>query len=217
MSRLPAAARTLVSSASRSPTAAVLGLVDTSHYTDTGGSGADDTSLSTSLEAASRKSVVLYRRALKDIPNMRKNFNIFEDSAFVRNTIREQFERHRLVSDPKIVDMLVFKADQELREIREQWKSRHHVYAYLYRYSEKVMREAAARRLQSGKSDGKDEALNDWRRRGLVPNEIITWPMFLRWKHEEDAKFNAFALEHNLFTSQQLDRNSNASSRCAIM
>lgn len=151
---------------------------------------------------------------------MRKNFTIIEDKAFVQACIRDLFERHKEVSDPKIVDMLVFKALQELREIREQWKSRHHVYGYIHAYMEKVIREEAARKVveQTGGVDEKrNEVLRAWKARGLVPNEIQTWAQYLRWKDEEDAKFNVFAVDNKLFTHEQLERNAKAQSSCTIM
>ncbi|KAI0557544.1 Complex 1 LYR protein [Gracilaria domingensis] len=217
MSRLPALSRALSSQAPRArPTVAGV-RVDASHYTDTGGSGDDATALSASLEEASQNAVRLYRNALKDVPDMRKNFNIVEDAALVRHTIRDLFEKHDAVTDPKIIDMLVFKGWQELREIREQWKGRHHIYGYIQSYTEKLMREEAARSAQQAGVQGKDDLLALWRSRGLVPNELVTWPVFLKWKQDEDAKFHAFAVDHKLFTSEQLNRNSHASSQCTIM
>lgn len=230
-SRVPAAGSSLLSRALSSTAAAARtraaiagSRVDTTTYTDTGGSGADSTALSSSLEEASAKAVVAYRAALRDIPAMRQNFTIIEDKAFVKACIRDLFERHADVSDVKIVDMLVFKAMQELREIREQWKSRHHVYAYIHAYAEKTFKEEAARKVTErigaaglGQDEKRNETLRLWRSRQLIPAEIQTWPQYLRWKEEEDAKFNAFAVDNKLFTQQQLERNAAAQSSCSIM
>lgn len=187
-------------------------------YTSTGGSGEDSTTLSSSLQEASRKAVAAYRAALKDIPDMRRNFTIVEDESYVQRVIRDNFERHRDVTDPKIVDMLVFKATQELREIREQWKSRYHVYSYMQRYSEKLMREEFSRQTGAADpSDRREQILSGWRDKGLVPPELLTWPMFERWREEEDVKFRAFALQNKIFSEEQLDRNTTKSSSCTIM
>lgn len=192
--------------------------VDTSAYTATGGSGADSTALSKSLEEASKKSIRVYRMALRDIPAMRRNFTIMEDKSFVTAVIRENFERHRNITDPKIIDMLIFKATQELREIREQWKSRHHIYSYIQRYTDKLLREELIHRASHTDLTGqREKMLADWRDRGLVPAEINTWDMFLHWKSNEDTKFRNFVLENKLFTSDQLDRNAKASSSCSVM
>lgn len=215
MSRVPALARAM-STAPRRTSVAGMRAEMQSRYTDTGGSGLDATHLSSTLEEASAKARSVYRTALRDIPEMRKNFTIVEDAPFVRATIRELFERHSAVTDPKIADMLTFKAVQELREIREQWKSRHHVYAYIHQYAEKLLKEAARRSATAGGED-LEELLRGWRERGLVPAEIMNWGMFERWREEEDTKFRAFAVENKLFTEEQLDRNAGASSSCTIM
>lgn len=198
--------------------------MDTTTYTDTGGSGADSTALSSDLAEASAKAVAAYRTALRDVPSMRKNFTILEDKIFLTACIRDLFERHADVTDPKIVDMLVFKAIQELREISEQWKSRHHVYGYIHAYMEKVLKEEAARKVTEetdfdglGMDEQRNDILRAWKNRQLIPPEIQTWAQFLRWKEEEDAKFNAFAVDNKLFTQQQLERNAKAQSTCTIM
>lgn len=216
--RLPPMTRMLSTSASR-PSFAVAGMrADKVVTTATGGSGADSTVLSASMAEASLKAKAAYRTALRDIPDMRRNFTIMEDAQYVTAVIRDNFERHRMVSDPKIVDMLVFKASQELREIREQWKSRHHVYSYIARFAEKKLREDLAERAMDTNSSGRrEDMLRQWRERGLVPTEIVTWPMFTRWRAEEDAKFRVFAVENKLFSEEQLDRNEKAASGCTIM
>lgn len=192
--------------------------VDTSMYTSTGGSGYDSTTLSSSLQEASRKAVSVYRTALRDIPHMRRNFTIMEDSKFIAGVIRDNFEQHRRVTDPKIIDMLVFKAIQELREIREQWKTRTHVYSYIHRYSEKQIRDEIARSVgPTDSSDRRQQILRDWQQRGLIPNEVTSWPLFVRWKRDEDEKFRNFAIDHKLFSSDQLDRNASTSSSCSVM
>lgn len=142
-----------------------------------------------------------------------------EDHSYVVSVIRDNFEQHRGVTNPKIVDMLVFKASQELGEIRQQWKSRHHVYGYIQRYTEKLLREELVKRSQSSDtSDRREQMLADWRARGLVPVELVTWPMFTKWKADEDEKFRSFALDNKLFSTEQLERNSaQPKSSCTIM
>lgn len=185
-------------------------------YTDTGGSGLDSTALSSNLAEASAKAVAAYRQALRGIPDMRKNFTILENKEFVAQCIRDLFERHEHVTDPKVVDMLVFKAKQELREIAEQWKSRHHVYGYIHRYSEKVFRENAKQKLKEG-GGGREELLRAWRDRGLVPAEVLTWGHFEKWREEEDEKFKAFVEDNHVFEKGVLERNASTPSGCSVM
>lgn len=197
---------------------AVPGVVNTSAYTATGGTGHDATALSSSLEEASRKAVAVYRASLRSIPDMRRNFTIMEDASFLTAVIRDSFERHRGITDPKIVDMLVFKAVQELREIREQWKSRTHLNSYIHRYTDKLLRQELVHKASTlDSSDSRDQMLHQWRDRGLVPHEIASWPMFTRWSDEQDLKFRNFAVDNKLFSDQQLERNANSSSSCIIM
>lgn len=221
---LSTAASSTSSQASRGRLAAVTGMrVDAGSYTATGGSGQDATSLSSSYEEASAKTRAIYRQALRDIPEMRRNFSIMEDKKIVMQVVRDLFERHKHVSDPKIIDMLVFKSLQELREIREQWKSRHHVYSYIQRFSEKELRQQAAEKLEQDPafSDSHDrrqlQMLSDWRNSGLVPQEVFTWSHFLKWKQEEDEKFKNFAIEKKLFSKDELERNANSKQSCAMM
>lgn len=149
---------------------------------------------------------------------MRRNFTIMEDSKFVAAVIRDNFEQHRRITDPKIIDMLVFKAIQELREIREQWKTRTHVYSYIHQYSEKLLRDEMTHKAASADtSDRRLQILHDWQQRGLVPPEIASWPMFLRWKRDEDEKFRNFAIDQKLFSSDELERNASKTSSCSVM
>lgn len=216
-SRVPiqaALTRTLSTAQRRAPIAG--SRVDTSGYTDTGGSGLDATALSSNLHEASAKAVAMYRHALRDIPAMRKNFVIIEDESVVQQCIRDLIERHADVTDPKVVDMLVFKGRQELTEIKEQWKSRHHVYGYIQRYTEKMLREEAGKKMKLGEGD-KEDMLQAWRDRGLVPEEIVTWGHYQRWRHEEEGKFRAFAEDNGVFEKGVLQRNASATTGCSVM
>lgn len=194
-------------------------------FTDTGGSGRDATSLSSSESEASMKVHALYRDALRGIGEIRKNYSIVEDAQLVRDVIRDAFERYPHVSDTKIVDMLVFKGRQEIDEILAQWKGRHHVYQYIHSYEEKMLRHEAALKAEEGMAEGNRDEMHDakhlsmlktWRERGLIPNEIESWAQYLRWKEEEDNKFQHFAIDAGLFTTDQLEAN-RKTSQCSVM
>lgn len=209
--------RSMSSVGSARTRAAVAGSrVDTTTYTDTGGSGLDSTTLSSTMEEASAKAVATFREALRDIPSMRANFSIIESEQTVRKCIRELFDKHADVEDPKVVDMLVFKARQELREIREQWKSRHHVYGYIQRFTEMILRDELKKRIGDGDTD-KEDMLRGWRDRGLVPQTVLSWGQYERWKEEEEVKFKTFAEENKVFSKEVLERNAAASQSCTIM
>lgn len=197
--------------------------IDLQHVTDTGGSGLDNTALSGSLEEASAKAVATYRDILRGIPDMRENFTVIETEAYCRRVVRHMFDRHAGLSDPKVVDMLVFKARQEAGEIRQQWKSRYHVYQHINAYKDEMRRAHAVEVSRSHASEG-DRAdarraglVAMWKERGLIPAEIDSWEQYAHWKAEEDEKFEAFALDNRIFTREQLERNDRAKSQCAIM
>jgi NADH dehydrogenase (ubiquinone) 1 alpha subcomplex subunit 6 len=206
--------------------------VDTSsRYTDTGGSGLDATALSASPEHQAAEVRALYRTALREIPSIRVNYTIVEDESFVGALIRDLFTVKRDVSDPKIVDMLIFKAKQELGEIRSQFKGRHQVGVYFRNYHDKLAQQAAARlsaaaaaeheESDSGgaavSEDAKQTMLASWRQRGLVPADIVTWAQYEHWKADEDEKHAHFAVDANFFSPETLQVNSRARSQCSVM
>lgn len=192
------------------------------HVTDTGGSGLDATSLSGSLEEAHSKAVTTYREILRDIPAMRENFTIIEDEQYLRRVIRYLFDRHANISDPKIIDMMVFKARQEAGEIRNQWKSRYHVYQHINAYRDEQVRQKAMElaRVHAHSEGGgarRQRLVDGWKARGLVPAEIDSWEQYEHWKADEDGKFALFANQHAIFTPEQLERNEKAKNQCVVM
>lgn len=182
--------------------------------TDTGGSGRDSTALSSSLEEARVSAVRIYREILRDIPSMRENFSIVEDRDYLTRVVRALFERHGEITDPKVIDMLVFKARQEAGEIRNQWKSRTHVIKYVTEFHELEKREALAAKSPADKI--KEARLAKWRSEGLVPNDIETWVQYEHWQSDEDEKFVKFAEEQKLFTREQIERNNQNKSQCVM-
>jgi hypothetical protein len=196
--------------------------VDTSgRYTDTGGSGLDSTSPSRSGAERGARARALYRAALRDVDNTRINFTVVEDAAFVRSLIRDLFERTRNVPDAKVADMLLFKANQELGEIRNQYKGRSHVGQYINAYHAKLAAEAAAAEAAGGDGDAGADArqrmVDGWSARGLVPKDVRTWPQYERWKNEDEARFAEFAAEKGLFTRDELRANADAKAQCSVM
>ncbi|KAK1870052.1 hypothetical protein I4F81_012515 [Pyropia yezoensis] len=124
----PMAATTVAGAVTRSR---ISGSAAKAAYTQTGGSGREATPLSGSFAEARSRVLNLYRTSIRDIPEMRKNYNLNETPALIRDCIRAQFEMHAGVRDAKVLDMLVFKGRQNIDEIRAQWKGRHQVTAFL--------------------------------------------------------------------------------------
>lgn len=208
-------------------------------YTQTGGSGREATPLSGSLAEARSRVLNLYRTSIRDIPEMRKNYNLNETPALIRDCIRAQFEMHAGVRDAKVLDMLVFKGRQNIDEIRAQWKGRHQVTAVLLAHEAALLREAAASEaaaaVAAGAASGdggaaaaavatgeaREAALREWAELELVPPSVATWPQFLRWQAEQDGKFEAWAVgEKGLFSEAELAANkahAEKTSGCSIM
>jgi len=207
-------------------------------YTQTGGSGREATPLSGSFAEARGRVLNLYRLGLRDIPEMRKNYNLNESPALIRDTLREQFEMHADVRDAKVLDMLVFKGRQNIDEIRAQWKGRHQVTALLLAFEQKQLRAAAAAEAAAAlrgdagaggaaaaaaaaAGEAQEAQLRAWKELELVPPSVGTWPQFVRWQAEQDAKFEAWAVkEKGLFTEAELAANkahAEKSAGCTIM
>jgi len=86
--------------------------------------------VSRSLPEASRGSTRLYRRALKSIPMIVRTYRLPYDAGEIRRRIRFDFESHGHVTDPAMVDMIVFKGENELEEVTQNWATRGHVLNY---------------------------------------------------------------------------------------
>lgn len=190
-------------------------------YTQTGGSGREATPLSGSFAEARSRVLNLYRTGLRDIPEMRKNYNLNESPAVIRDCLRAQFEMHAGVRDAKVLDMLVFKGRQNIDEIRAQWKGRHQVTALLLAHEAALLREAAASEAAVATKEAREAALREWVELELVPSSVNTWPQFLRWQAEQDGKFEAWAVaEKGMFSEAELAANrahAEKTTGCSIM
>lgn len=51
--------------------------------------------------------------------------------ALVRQRIRAEFERHKYVEDPKVIDILVTKGRQDLQEVLNAWQQESHILGVL--------------------------------------------------------------------------------------
>jgi len=68
---------------------------------------------------------------MKSVPFVIEAYSVEEEPSFVRERIREEFVKHRHVTDSNIVDMLVFKGENELIETLNVWKTRSHILLFL--------------------------------------------------------------------------------------
>uniref|UniRef100_A0A6T6CXR1 NADH dehydrogenase [ubiquinone] 1 alpha subcomplex subunit 6 n=1 Tax=Compsopogon caeruleus TaxID=31354 RepID=A0A6T6CXR1_9RHOD len=189
-------------------------------FTSTGGTGREASLLSETHADARAAVLGLYRRAIQHIPQMRRDFNVVEEPQFLADLIRELFRRHDHVSDLKLIDMLIFKGNQELGEIVAQWKGRHHIMSYVEKFHQKKLREAALDLAASQANHHADvdsgfampstirtAKLLQWRSRGLIPENVETWDQYMLWKGGEREKFVQFVIQNKLFAPEDLEAN----------
>jgi NADH dehydrogenase (ubiquinone) 1 alpha subcomplex subunit 6 len=171
---------------------------------------------SETLEEAQAKVRALYRGFLRQIPQMRLDFTLAEDWDTLKAVIRDQFERYRDVRDLRVLDILLFKGKQELNEIIAQWKSRHHVLQYVRQYEERMhlLGRYGPGRVPSDAEDSVDTVdaarlrkVHEWRQKRIVPEWVVTWHHYEKWRDEQERLFRNFAIQNGLFTSEELDAN----------
>ncbi|GJN05249.1 hypothetical protein PR202_ga22863 [Eleusine coracana subsp. coracana] len=84
---------------------------------------------SASLEEARHRVFDFFKQACRSIPTIMEIYNL-EDvvtPAQLRSSIAQQIRRNQEVTNPKVIDMLLFKGMEELNNIVEHAKQRHHV------------------------------------------------------------------------------------------
>ncbi|PIA13707.1 hypothetical protein COEREDRAFT_83304 [Coemansia reversa NRRL 1564] len=85
---------------------------------------------STSLKDARTRAIHLYRQWQKSVPQFMIDYHLSMPQAVVRSKIRENFEKNRYVSDPRVIDVLLFKGQIEFEETYNVWKQYSHVLRY---------------------------------------------------------------------------------------
>jgi len=84
---------------------------------------------SASLEEARHRVFDFFRAACRSLPTVMEIYNL-DDVATVsqlRSTVASEIRKNSHVTNPKVIDMLLFKAMEELGNIVEHAKQRHHI------------------------------------------------------------------------------------------
>uniref|UniRef100_A0A1Q3FT21 NADH dehydrogenase [ubiquinone] 1 alpha subcomplex subunit 6 n=1 Tax=Culex tarsalis TaxID=7177 RepID=A0A1Q3FT21_CULTA len=77
-----------------------------------------------------RKVLSLYKTWYREMPNIIHKYDIPKSKEQCREKIREEFLRHRNVTDLRVIDMLLIKGQMELRETVNRWKDKSHLMRY---------------------------------------------------------------------------------------
>ncbi|KAE8038432.1 hypothetical protein FH972_010943 [Carpinus fangiana] len=84
---------------------------------------------SASLEEARHRVFDFFRAACRSLPTVMEIYNL-DDVATVsqlRSTVASEIRKNSHVTNPKVIDMLLFKAMEELGNVVEHAKQRHHI------------------------------------------------------------------------------------------
>ncbi|XP_055703487.1 NADH dehydrogenase [ubiquinone] 1 alpha subcomplex subunit 6 [Phlebotomus papatasi] len=86
--------------------------------------------LSVDKSEARRRVFNLYRAWYRQIPYIVMDYDIPKSVEQCREKLREEFLKHKNVSDIRVIDMLVIKGQMELKESVEIWKQKGHIMRY---------------------------------------------------------------------------------------
>ncbi|KAI3851784.1 hypothetical protein MKW98_001684 [Papaver atlanticum] len=84
---------------------------------------------SSSLEEARKRTFDFFRSACRSIPSVMEIYNLYDvtTAAQLRSSIASQIRQNASITNPKVIDMLLFKGMEELNNIVEHAKQRHHI------------------------------------------------------------------------------------------
>ncbi len=84
---------------------------------------------SATLEEARNRTFEFFRSACRSIPTIMEIYNL-EDVVTptqLRSSIASQIRKNAHITNPKVIDMLLFKGIEELNNVVEHAKQRHHI------------------------------------------------------------------------------------------
>ncbi|BAT89296.1 NADH dehydrogenase [ubiquinone] 1 alpha subcomplex subunit 6 [Vigna umbellata] len=82
-----------------------------------------------SVEEARQRVFDFFRAACRSLPSVMEIYNLYDVTsvAQLRSTVASEIRKNIDVSDPKVVDMLLFKGMEELMNVVNHSKQRHHI------------------------------------------------------------------------------------------
>ncbi|KAE8999334.1 hypothetical protein PF011_g14670 [Phytophthora fragariae] len=102
--------------------------------------------------STSSPAVTLYHYITKQVPRVLTLYDIPMEPADARLAVQALFRQHATVKDPRVVDMLITKANMELEETLMQWKQKVHLV--------KLLEEGQALRAPKQQVDSVEQSLD---------------------------------------------------------
>ncbi|XP_019416356.1 PREDICTED: NADH dehydrogenase [ubiquinone] 1 alpha subcomplex subunit 6-like [Lupinus angustifolius] len=84
---------------------------------------------SASLEEARNRVFQFFREACRSLPTLMEIYNLYDvvSVSEIRSSISSQIRKNTHVTNPKVIDMLLFNGMEELRNVVEHLKQRHYI------------------------------------------------------------------------------------------
>ncbi|XP_014524578.1 NADH dehydrogenase [ubiquinone] 1 alpha subcomplex subunit 6 [Vigna radiata var. radiata] len=84
---------------------------------------------SASVEEARQRVFDFFRATCRSLPSVMEIYNLYDVTsvAQLRSTVASEIRKNIGVSDPKVIDMLLFKGMEELMNVVNHSKQRHHI------------------------------------------------------------------------------------------
>uniref|UniRef100_UPI001CB93E31 NADH dehydrogenase [ubiquinone] 1 alpha subcomplex subunit 6 n=1 Tax=Erigeron canadensis TaxID=72917 RepID=UPI001CB93E31 len=84
---------------------------------------------SANLQEARSKTFDFFKAACRSIPAIMEIYNLYDvaNPSQLRSTIAAEIRKNAHITNPKVIDMLLFKGMEELSNITEHAKQRHHI------------------------------------------------------------------------------------------
>ncbi|PWA60172.1 LYR family of Fe/S cluster biogenesis protein [Artemisia annua] len=84
---------------------------------------------SATLEEARHRTFDFFRAACRSIPSVMDIYNLYDVTtpSQLRSAIAAQIRKNAHITNPKVIDMLLFNGMEELANITEHAKQRHHI------------------------------------------------------------------------------------------
>ncbi|ERM98109.1 hypothetical protein AMTRI_Chr01g103620 [Amborella trichopoda] len=84
---------------------------------------------SASLEEARKRTFEFFKLACRSIPKIMEIYNLYDvvTVSQLRSAVSSEIKRNSNIENPKVIDMLLFKGMEELGNIVQHSKQRHHL------------------------------------------------------------------------------------------